>query len=277
MMRREKAFTLIELLVVISIIALLVSILLPALGKGRDAARSTVCKVNLRTGGQAEQFYVEDHDGKIAWSRFDDPERGGQCMYWASQLWSQFVGVDIPLFSDLDAKSYENPDWLTCPSRKIIKDDDGWTVSVWGDVHRAAPFPDPRYWWLHNICYTRNGFTTSINWYQPGAGPSGIQSQARLAKIDQPYDTVDIMDGNHVVVWGHQGAEVYSDLYIMGDYNPTSYEVDGGRRIVEYRHQGGQACNVLFWDGHVESVRRSILDNAHVFTPEAYRFSVWNQ
>lgn len=54
---QRRAFSLIELLVSISIIAMLIGILLPALPRARDAARRAACGVNLRSVGQALELY----------------------------------------------------------------------------------------------------------------------------------------------------------------------------------------------------------------------------
>ncbi|MFG0252371.1 MAG: type II secretion system protein [Phycisphaerales bacterium JB038] len=63
--RRPFGFTLIELLVVVAIIALLIGILLPALGKARDSARRTRSLANIKTHGQILAVYGNENKNKI--------------------------------------------------------------------------------------------------------------------------------------------------------------------------------------------------------------------
>ena len=72
--RRRAAFTLVELLVVIGIIALLISILLPVLGRARQSAESVACMSNLRQIGQAAFMYAQFNKN---W--FPQPCPGSSC------------------------------------------------------------------------------------------------------------------------------------------------------------------------------------------------------
>lgn len=66
---RTQGFTLIELLVVISIIALLLSILLPSLNKAKESARRVICGSNLKQWGIAISSYVGDSKGRVPATR----------------------------------------------------------------------------------------------------------------------------------------------------------------------------------------------------------------
>jgi len=73
---RPNAFTLIELLVVISLLALLLAILLPALAQSRHRARRAACAANLRQVGVAINLYSQDYDDTIPFGPSGRPVTG---------------------------------------------------------------------------------------------------------------------------------------------------------------------------------------------------------
>jgi len=75
----KKAFTLIELLVVISIIALLMSILMPSLGKAKKIAQNVICKTNIKNYGIAGNVYMSDNGEKFPnpWNSIYDSSKAG--------------------------------------------------------------------------------------------------------------------------------------------------------------------------------------------------------
>src|SRR5262245_26599211 len=69
--RRRTAFTLVELLVVIGIIAILIGVLLPTLGRARMSAKSVQCLSNLRSIGQGVFLYATMHKGVLPYGYWD--------------------------------------------------------------------------------------------------------------------------------------------------------------------------------------------------------------
>jgi prepilin-type N-terminal cleavage/methylation domain-containing protein len=88
----RNAFTLIELLVVIAIIAILASMVLPALARSKEKARRISCISNVKQLSMAMKMYVDDHNGKYP-PRMPDPAAGAAfpCKPCRTIDWRQYV------------------------------------------------------------------------------------------------------------------------------------------------------------------------------------------
>ena len=101
-MKKHHMFTLIELLVVIAIIAILASMLLPALNRARDRAKAVKCISNLKQAGGVLSLYMNDYNHYLPASA---PQKAGKWYPWSDTLVRE-------------CRYLSTPDVLFCPVAK---------------------------------------------------------------------------------------------------------------------------------------------------------------
>lgn len=257
--KRIYGFTLIELLVVISIIALLIAILMPALNKARGLAKTTVCSSHLKQFGLAWFLYADDNDDRnIVYSPASEWDDGG---FWFYQLANYFG--DKKFAKGLGDSTREGiMQILNCPTTKP------WTETKFNSNYPCGG-ADMAWAWIYGNTQDEYGHELRqeggyvLNgWMQSRVGTVTNPNQGIIDQYYQKYDSAKgdvplLSDGAWVDGWLNDDrieleAAQMADVQGWGIGAPSRMDPEQLPRFAIARH--GRAVNMLFKGAHVERV-----------------------
>lgn len=256
----QPGFTLIELLVVISIIALLISILLPSLGLARASARDTQSLSNVRQiGSIAMSNYLVEHKDAYPWhssaiASADRPH--GTKPRWADYLYDSVQSTEI----------FQNPhlDLSDSVLAKVF-----WHEASSIDAHRAAENPGQNY-----AATARpepaDGFSVHGGYgynyqYLGNARPAALfrRNAASVRATSDTLvvgDTFGVLDSNDLPIDGQYAIDPPITSARGSGKSSGFYGSSGTKRALP-GHRGLDTGEFTFADGHGESMKPELLDD----------------
>jgi prepilin-type N-terminal cleavage/methylation domain-containing protein/prepilin-type processing-associated H-X9-DG protein len=219
-----RRFTLIELLVVIAIIAILASMLLPALAQARSKARSIACVNQVKQLTLGMQMYPDDN-GELWPTRLlglnSGSEGAGTKVSWAGAIYN-YIG---------NAAVYK------CPSYDSRKTTYGWNGTLGDTSKRVTIYLNIGY----NFCGVGGATRNSSDYYTPNVS---------LAAIKKPSE-VPLLGDSVCCGLKSTGTDSRNCLYIGPGSNTSSYP-DNVHPRMKVHNEG---INISFCDGHAQWYR----------------------
>jgi prepilin-type N-terminal cleavage/methylation domain-containing protein/prepilin-type processing-associated H-X9-DG protein len=261
---RSAAFTLIELLVVIAIIAILASLILPALSRAKYLAKNTACKNNLRQMWLAMSAYVSSSDG--AYPLFGPVESPGVPFMEATYWWTR-IGLPLSLSTN-EVSGLRGV--FRCPFQK--KHSFTYGSGPGAETRTSGPFQSYGYnGWGVGIDSSGLGLGGKMDLITEGKSFQNIYHPTKENQIRKPADMIDLADAfqrsTKPTRDGHQELFVLWSLLTRMSLIEPSFPPKSQPTYIEHRGR----FNRIFCDGHIETE-----DFNKPYEPSAAYISRWN-
>jgi len=258
---KKPGFTLVELLVVIGIIAVLVAMLLPVLNKAKEAANCTQCLSNLRQIGQALFQYTADYSGCLppgqtyqnTYSTSANPATGLKTETWATVLINNNYLRATNCKTGTTYLDNGHSSVLYCPDGLDLVSGVSWSIPPSKESPEGAMVTG----YLDND-YDNNVAHTYFCWYSCNGADNSVGSWWSIDQVPYPFTCFPLNPSTTTAPPTDYRTKVLSQLRPAAQfvllYDGTYYWHSQDDTRINCRHQNWSAANLLFADGHVETV-----------------------
>lgn len=220
--KKINMFTIVELLIVVSVIAILASLLLPALGAARDKARNLSCMNCMKSLGSAGVMYANANED--SWVPYNG---GGNFKWFQNPDFHEALGAKTYPLAGEWALDFVRKNFLCPDSTRPLADGDAWLGSGW----------------------QRISFTYAMQYTDGDLLPGRTADEFRYFRLNKIRSAsrriafCETTQSGRITIWK---LDPETRFWVTGNNSGSDW-------FAAYRHNRNMAMNTAFFDGHVEN------------------------